>query len=292
MSLNTKFSIVTLALLVVGLGAVFGIFWNGIRENAKTEVVQQARLIAAEAVAVRTYTFNEIRPLLAAQSQTRFLPHTIPAFAAATTQRDLGKTFPGYSYKEAALNPTNPADRATAEEKEIIDSFRNGTAKGDSVIVTRDTAQGPILYVARPIKIVNQDCLSCHSTPAAAPPTMIDIYGPDNGFGWNMNEIIGAQIVAVPLQVPLDLARHAFTKLAGGILLIVIFVAVLVHQLIQFLVVTPVRKMTDLANDIGAGSLAGGEFPAKGHDEMSELARAFNRMRRQFVGGEETPKDG
>jgi len=292
MSLNTKFSIITLALLVVGLGAVFGIFWNGIRENAKTEVVQQARLIAAEAVAVRTYTFNEIRPLLAAQSQTRFLPHTIPAFAAATTQRDLGKTFPGYSYKEAALNPTNPADRATAEEKEIIDSFRNGTAKGDSVILTRDTAQGPILYVARPIKIVNQDCLSCHSTPAAAPPSMIDIYGPDNGFGWNMNEIIGAQIVTVPLQVPLDLARHAFTKLAGGIVLIVIFVAVLVHQLIQFLVVAPVRKMTDLANDIGAGSLAGGEFPAKGHDEMSELARAFNRMRRQFVGGEETPTDG
>ncbi len=292
MTLNTKFSIITMLMLVIGLGAVFGIFWNGIRENAKTEVIQEARLIAAEAVAVRTYTFNEIRPLLAAQSQNRFLPHTIPAFAAATTQRDLGKSFPGYSYKEAALNPTNPANRATPEEKEIIDSFRNGTAKGDTVISTRDTPQGPLLYVARPIKIGNQDCLTCHSTPAAAPPSMIDIYGPDHGFGWNMNEIIGAQIVTVPLQVPLDRARAAFTKLGGGILLIVIFVAVLVHQLIHFLVVSPVRKMTDLANDIGAGSLAGGEFPAKGHDEMSELARAFNRMRRQFVGGEEVPKEG
>ena len=47
---------------------------------------------------------------------------------------------------------------------------------------------------------------------------MIDIYGPDNGFGWNLNEIIGAQIVTVPLQVLLDRARGTFIKLGGGIL--------------------------------------------------------------------------
>ena len=71
------------------------------------------------------------------QGRTRFLPHTIPAFAAASTQRDLGKTFPGYSYKEAALNPTNPANRATPEEKTIIERFRSGKAQ-DLVISTRD----------------------------------------------------------------------------------------------------------------------------------------------------------
>lgn len=291
MALNTKFSLVTLLVLVLGLGSVFAVFWNGIRENTKTQVVQEARLIAAEATFVRSYTFTEIRPLLASQSRNHFLPHTIPAFAAATTQRDLGKTFPGYSYKEAALNPTNPANRATPEEKIIIDNFRNGTAQ-DLVISTRETPQGPMLIVARPIKIANQDCLVCHSTPSAAPASMVDIYGSENGFGWNLNEIIGTQIVTVPLQVPLDRARETFIKLGGGIVLIVMIVVLLVHLLNNSLVITPVRALTDLANDVGTGNLGGGEFPVKGRNEISELAMAFNRMRRHFVGAEPTKKDG
>ena len=32
---------------------------------------------------------------------------------------------------------------------------------------------------------------------------MLDLYGIANGFGWKMNEIIGAQIVSVPMTVPI-----------------------------------------------------------------------------------------
>lgn len=285
MALNTKFSVVTMLVLVLGIGAVFAIFWNGIRESTKAQVIQEARLIAAEATAVRSYTLAEIKPLLANQSQTRFLPHTVPAFAAFATQRDLSKSFPGYSYKEAALNPTNPANKATADEKEIIDGFRSGKVT-DLSITTRETPQGPVMSVARPIKITAQDCLTCHSTPSAAPAAMVDIYGPDNGFGWNLNEIIGAQIVTVPLQVPLERARETFIKLGGGIVVIVMIVTMLVHFMISHLIITPVRAMTDMANDVGAGNLGGGEFPVKGRDEISELALAFNRLRRKLIGTE------
>jgi protein-histidine pros-kinase len=34
---------------------------------------------------------------------------------------------------------------------------------------------------------------------------MIAIYGTNNGFGWKENEIVGAQIVSVPMSVPLGL---------------------------------------------------------------------------------------
>jgi HAMP domain-containing protein len=290
MGLNGKFSSVTILVLVLGLGAVSAVFWQSLRDNARTQAIQEARLIAAEATAIRSYTVAEISPLLANQSRTRFLPHTVPAFAAATTQRDLAKGFPGYSYKEAALNPTNPANRATPEEKAIIDGFRAGGAQ-DVTISTRDTPQGPVLSVARPLKIVNQDCLVCHSTPANAPASMIDIYGPDNGFGWNLNEIIGAQIVTVPMQAILERARGTFLKLAGGIILIALLVVMLVHLLLTSQVIGRVRTLTDLANDVGSGNLSGGEFPAKGRDEISELGLAFNRMRRQFIGTGTPPAD-
>jgi hypothetical protein len=46
----------------------------------------------------------------------------------------------------------------------------------------RDTPMGKSLYLARPIRNEAQ-CSTCHSTPSAAPRTLIARYGNDNGFG-------------------------------------------------------------------------------------------------------------
>jgi hypothetical protein len=52
-------------------------------------------------------------------------------------------------------------------------------------------------------------CLECHSTPDKAPPEMIKKYGNANGFGWKLDEIIGAQVVSVPMKVPIEMANIA-----------------------------------------------------------------------------------
>ncbi len=83
--------------------------------------------------------------------------------------------------------------------------FRN-TPETTEVIGERDTPTGRSLYLARPIQIKNRACLACHSTVDAAPKTMLDVYGGANGFGWKMNEIIGAQVVSVPMSVPIERA--------------------------------------------------------------------------------------
>ena len=62
----------------------------------------------AQATAIRGYTSKEIGPLLAEQNKVRFLPPTVPAWAAQTNLRAMAQQFPDYTYKEAALNPTNP----------------------------------------------------------------------------------------------------------------------------------------------------------------------------------------
>ena len=58
-------------------------------------------------------------------------------------------------------------------------------------------------------------CLTCHSTPDKAPPEMIKLYGTANGFGWKLDEIIGAQVVSVPMSVPLTMAQTTWRKLTG-----------------------------------------------------------------------------
>ena len=39
---------------------------------------------------------------------------------------------------------------------------------------------------------------------------MVEKYGPANGFGWQLGEVVGAQIVSVPMAVPLARAHQAW----------------------------------------------------------------------------------
>ena len=64
------------------------------------------------------------------------------------------------------------------------------------------------MYLARPIQIKDPACIVCHSTPDVAPKTMIEAYGANNGFGWKINDIIGAQVVSVPTLVPIQRANY------------------------------------------------------------------------------------
>ena len=53
---------------------------------------------------------------------------------------------------------------------------------------------------------------------------MTKVYGKNNGFGWKLNDIIGAQIVSVPARLVNEAAdaalRRVLTWLTGGYALI------------------------------------------------------------------------
>jgi hypothetical protein len=154
-----------------------------------------------------------------------FHPQSVPAFAATEIFGYLREKFPDYFYKEATLNPTNPRDRATDWETDVVNQFR-GSPTQPELISTRESPVGTALFLARPIKINNVSCLECHSTPDKAPEEMIKLYGGDNGFGWKLDDVIGAQIVSVPVSVPVRSAENAFRVIItwlggafGGILL-------------------------------------------------------------------------
>jgi hypothetical protein len=157
---------------------------------------------------------------------TEFHPQSVPAFAATEIFGYLREKFPAYFYKEATLNPTNPRDRATDWESDVVNQFR-GSPTQTEFISTRESPTGTALFLARPIKVNNVSCLECHSTPDKAPSEMIKLYGGDNGFSWKLDDVIGAQIVSVPVSVPVNIAENAFRTIItwlggafGGILVI------------------------------------------------------------------------
>jgi protein-histidine pros-kinase len=281
MTLKLKFNLAMLAAFAVGFALAAAFFHQLAVAQAREEVLREASIMMGAASAARTYTVQEIRPLLAEQSKLRFLPHTVPSWAAQTEMRNLQEQLPNYVYKEASLNPTNPADRATDWEADIIGEFTRNQVLSEFVS-TRDSATGPTLSLSKPIRLKDPACLTCHSTPSAAPATMIDLYGTANGFGWKMDEVVGIQVVTVPLQVALDRAYRTLGLYLAGLGGVFLVVLILLNILLSTLIVRPVRRMSAIADEISTGNMNAPEIEPKGRDEIASLGTSFNRMRRSL----------
>jgi HAMP domain-containing protein len=282
MNVRAKFNLVMAGAFVVGLGLASVLSYRLVQDNAQREVLEQAGLMVGEANAISDYTEHEIAPLLSAQVHRGFLPQTIPFWAAQTNFRAVQKQFPDYSFRQLALNPTNPADRPVDWQAEIINTFRGNPAQTE-LITQRDTPTGPILSLSRPITVSNQACLECHSTPAAAPAGLVDLYGPDNGFGWKLGEIVGAQIVSVPMRVALERANATFITVIAGIAGVLLVVILLLNVLLHAIIIRPVRTISASANEVSLGKMDAPEVILRGRDEISTLAASFNRMRRSLT---------
>jgi protein-histidine pros-kinase len=235
------------------------------------------------ALSSRNYTNTQVKPLLETQLKYSFLPQTVPAYAATEQFNDLRKKYPDYSYKEATLNPTNPRDRATDWEADVVNKFRSGQVKTAELIGERDSATGKTLYLARPIQIKDGACLACHNTVAEAPKTMIELYGPANGFGWKLNEIVGAQIVSVPSALPIQRANHTFKVFMLLLTLVLVLTFILINVMLHSIVIQRIKELSKLADEVSLGHLESAEFQSKSKDEIGVLTGALSRMNKSLV---------
>lgn len=281
MSLGIKFNLVLIATFLAGIAAAGVVSYNMLQQNARDEILHTADIIMESALAIRSYTVNEVKPLLVPHMTETFLPQTVPAYAATTNIQGLREKYPEYSYKEATLNPTNPTSRATDWETSIVEHFRNNE-QSKELVGEHATAVGPSLYIARPIRITNGGCLSCHGKTEDAPQAMLAKYGVNGGFGWQINEVVGAQIVNVPMSVALERAQKAFKTFMGSLSLVFIVILVLANVLLQIVVIKPVKQISKIANDVSMGKLDAPELKIDSNDELGTLSESFNRMRRSL----------
>ena len=281
MGLRLKFNLILFLVFLMGFGVTGWISNELLQRNARDEIIRNAGLMMEAALAIRGYTVSQIRPNLEMQLMRVFLPQSVPAYAATETINELRKKHPDYSYKEATLNPTNPRNRATDWEADIVETFRNNPARKE-IIGERDTPTGRSLYIARPIQVKNPGCLTCHSIPGVAPKSMLKLYGEANGFGWKLNEIVGAQVVSVPMSLPIENANRAFRTFM--MLLAAVFVAVffVLNLMLSWMIVRPIHRMSRAADRVSTGDFEIEEFSERGRDEIAVLGASFNRMRRSL----------
>ena len=281
MTLRLKINLAMGIVFIIGLVATSYLSKSILHSNAKSDVINHAGMMMESALAVRNYTVKEVKPLIKDQLVKTFHPQSVPSYAATTYFNTVREKHKEYHYKEATLNPTNPKDKAVDWETDIIKEFSDDKTKKE-IIGERNTPTGLSLYLARPIRITNPDCLSCHSVPSKAPQSMIDLYGPNNGFNWKLDEVVGAQIVSVPLSYPIRQADR--THLIFILCFVIIFAIcfLVVNGLISIMILKPINQITNIAEKVSAGNMNAPEFKEDGKDEISKLGGSFNRMRRSL----------
>lgn len=280
MGLRLKFNLVLLVVFALGLGVSGYVSYDLLRRNARDEVLRNAGVMMEAALSMRSYTVSQVRPLLPYDPE-KFHPQSVPAYSATEIMNSLRKKYPDYFYKEATLNPTNPRNKAVEWEADIVNAFRGNPERGE-ISGMRDTPTGPSLYLARPFQIKDKACLACHTTAAEAPPAMVKIYGPNNGFGWKHMEVIGAQVVSVPMDLPIRNANRAFYTFMLSLSAVFVALFVILNVMMSALIVRPVTRMSKAADEISTGNMEIPEFSEQGGDEMALLAKSFNRMRRSL----------
>lgn len=275
-----RINLILLGAFALSLLAISLVVTSLLQANATREVLAQAGLMVDSARAIRSYTENEVGPLLASQLVTAFRPQSVPFYAATQNFLMLHKEHPDYAYKEATLNPTNPRDRATDWEADIVQRFRNDPG-ATQITGVRNTPIGRTLYLARPIR-ADPSCLGCHGLPSTAPATMLARYGADNGFGWQPHEVVGAQLVSVPFasaEASADRVRRGMLTAIAATFAIMLLV---VNLSLYMLVIRPVRRIAAIADRVSLGDASAEEFPSRGGPEVAALAAALNRMRKSL----------
>ncbi|MEM7556502.1 MAG: DUF3365 domain-containing protein [Cyanobacteria bacterium P01_A01_bin.84] len=279
LKLTHKFTIVLIAILIIGT-SVSGLALSAVlRHNAQREVTSTALLLMETMTSVREYTNQQVRDELKDKLETRFLPQSIPAYSATEVFRNLKKKqgYGEFFYKEATLNPTNPRDLANDFEESIVQKFRQDKNlkewKG-----YRSLPAGDMFYIARPLAVSSPACLDCHSTPERAPKTQIELYGGLGGFGWKLNEIVGAQVISVPASRVINRANQSSFLIVGIVSMIFALVIVLVNIFLNRQVVRPLKKITRVAEEVSMGHMDV-DFDSVSNDEIGNLAKAFKRMK-------------
>ena len=295
-SLGNHFTKMLTIIFFVGILTSGIILSAAMRQKAEGEIVKQAEILLQTMNSVRSYTSEQVTPQLEDEltAASEFIPETVPAFSAREVFEEFRAT-EGHSdflYKEAALNPTNPKDKADEFETQLVNSFRDDSGLEEQKGYRKIEGK-KLLYVSRPLTVNKESCLQCHGKPADAPPSMQKTYGTENGFGWQLGETVAAQTIYLPSnQVFVGGTRYLSWVIAifSGVFAIVIGV---INRLLKTTVIHPLGQLNKLIRDISLGQRVTLPNGADGTtslssltsrtDEPGQLARAFEHMANEVV---------
>lgn len=286
MSLSTKFTVGILIVFLVGIAASWVIMSNIVRRSAEQTVAEKGQMLLAAMNAVRAYTTGHINPLVVERlyEELMFIPESVPAYSARTVFENLrgNPEYGDFFYREVTNNPTNPRDRADDFEGAILTSFRQDPEAGE-ISGFRTLESETVFYSARPLRLTSESCLQCHSSPQVAPASLINTYGPQNGFGWELGDVIAAQMIYVPATEVINSATARLNVVMAGVIAVFVVVVLVVNTLLRREVVRPVVAVAALAEKIGHGEVTEADLSEANVKRLEQRGDEIGRMTDVFL---------
>ncbi len=191
--------------------------------------------------------------------------------------------FPDFAYREAALNPDQSAGPRRGLGSRHHQRLSISSRQAGDLVRSHDAGRANA-GLARPL-VNKAACMECHNTASTAPASMIALYGSQNGFGWKPGEIIGAQIVSVPMSTSAVRAEHIrrlFVLPFAGFLLL-LFVSV--NVLLNFVVDPATRTDCERRRGDQHGRHRCARICLWPERPDRQASASFNRMHRSLVRG-------
>lgn len=283
MSIKSKINLSFLALGVLAALAVSAFNYVEIKKSVISNAFKKAELINSFAMASRTYTVNTMRPLaIKAMGPEQFHPEIMGGFFVA---RAIAETFskdqPGYSFKQATINPVNSKNKADANETQIIKKMAaiNGVGNMQGII---EKDQQRYFYIAKPV-IAKQGCLKCHGDPANAPKGRKTLYPGPGGYHYKADDVVAAFVTYVPVEKALSEVNRATAKIAAAGIGFIVIIFFVIWFMIDRIVTRPLVVLTGLTDDVSRGKSLEKDLTYRSKDEIGELYQAFDRMRKSVV---------
>jgi methyl-accepting chemotaxis protein len=300
--LGTKFTLLLVGIFILGSMVGGVVLSNALQHKAEDQITAQGLMLMQTVDSIKNYTNVEVRPLMEASlSPDDFLPQTVPSYSSRKvfeTLKTNSPQFQNYLYKDAVINPTNPHDQADSFEMNLIQEFQTDP-RLEEVSDFRDLpGEGMVFYSARPLAIRQASCLRCHGVPEDAPPSMIASYGRDNGFGWKLDSVVGAQIVYVPAEKVFQQSQRSFSTVMSIFIGVFAIAILLLNWLLNPTVIQPVRYLARVSQRLGTGEMAESDQwqltetssldkVANRRDELGQLARIFRTMVQEVIAREQ-----
>lgn len=283
MSIKSKVNLSFLILGIISILVIALFNYNETKKEVITNAFEKAELINSFAMAARMYTVQTMRPLaLKVAGPNQFHPEIMGGFfVARSIAENFGKNQPGYSFKQATLNPVNRENMANYDEEAIITNLESNRSLSLAQGIL-DKNNQRYFYIAKPV-VAKKDCLKCHGDPAKAPAGRRTRYPGSGGYNYKENSVIAAFITYVPVEAALSEVRMATLKLAGTSSAVVGMIFVVIWFLIDKTVTRPIVELTQLADAVSRGQGLENKLAIQSEDEIGALYRSFDRLRQSVV---------
>jgi methyl-accepting chemotaxis protein len=248
-----------------------------------TEVFSQAnselRLLGDLVKSIKGYIGKDMRPWFVQNKQ--FHSAGFSGIVAVSRVAENLKEIQGrYAIRNVSDNPLNPANSPEPLEQQLLREFRDD--RSVQYLETQGELGGQLMLINSAPIVSQPGCLQCHGEPAKVHPEITGQYGRTSGYNYKDGDVVGLELVGVPIADVNALAMERSLVAVGLLTLMFGLIFVTINLLVRRNLISPILEITDAAQAVAKGDLDR-TLDIQRNDEIGDLARSVELLRRSFA---------